>query len=322
MNSNPTWQEYPRPQLQRDRYMLLNGEWKLNNHAVRVPFPPQSALSDFHGEITDEMTYTCSFVLPKDFTLPRTILHFGAVDQIAGVWLNGVYLGQHEGGYLPFAYDISECINVNGSNQLEVRVTDTLSTLYPYGKQCKKRGGMWYTPVSGIWQSVWLENVPDKYISKLTITPDLTGIDISVKASVQGFTAIVDLDDNDTYTVHFENNSGRLQLLNAASDNGTPIIPQLWNTNTPKLYNMTIISGNDRIRTYFALRTIDIININGINRVCLNGEPIFMHGVLDQGYFSHGIYLPASPSKYEDDILNMKELGINTLRKPCPSAYA
>ena len=314
MRNNPIWNEHPKPQLKRDKYTILNGEWKLNNHTINLPFPPQSDLALYNDEISDELVYTHSFIIPDSFTFPRTILHFGAVDQIAEIWLNGAYIGRHEGGYLPFSFDISEHLQKD-NNLLEVRATDTLSTIYPYGKQCNNRGGMWYTPVSGIWQPVWLENVPDEYITEISITPDLKGVGLEIKSTHQGFTAVIDLDSNDTYTIDFTTNSGRIDFDNAVSDNGVPITPKLWNTETPYIYNMRIISGKDIIYSYFALREIKITDINGTNRVCLNGQPIFMHGVLDQGYFMDGIYLPATPDKYEQDILNMKELGINTLRK-------
>ena len=266
MRNNPIWNEHPKPQLKRDKYTILNGEWKLNNHTINLPFPPQSDLALYNDEISDELVYTHNFIIPDSFTFPRTILHFGAVDQIAEIWLNGAYIGRHEGGYLPFSFDISEHLQKD-NNLLEVRATDTLSTIYPYGKQCNNRGGMWYTPVSGIWQPVWLENVPDEYITEISITPDLKGVGLEIKSTHQGFTAVIDLDSNDTYTIDFTTNSGRIDFDNAVSDNGVPITPKLWNTETPYIYNMRIISGKDIIYSYFALREIKITAINGTNRV-------------------------------------------------------
>ena len=173
-NTEQTWKEYPRPQLKRDNWYSLNGIWQLNGHPIRVPFPPQSALSGYTGKIGSKLTYTKTFRLTKQDTYCRTLLHFGAVDQIAEVFLNGIKVGSHTGGYLPFTFDISTAIRYDAENILTVQVIDTLSESLPYGKQKKDRGGMWYTPVSGIWQSVWLEQVPDRYITELKIGEQTT----------------------------------------------------------------------------------------------------------------------------------------------------
>ena len=156
-----TWSNtYPRPQFKRDSFYSLNGEWTLNGQNIIVPYPPQSSLSQYHGEITEQLQYQKTFTLPSDFYQKddRIILHFGAVDQIAKVSINHHELGEHQGGYLPFSFDITDFIKED--NNLIVDVIDTLSHDYPYGKQRKDRGGMWYTPVSGIWQTVWIEAVP------------------------------------------------------------------------------------------------------------------------------------------------------------------
>lgn len=307
--------DYPRPQLKRNTYYLLNGEWLLNGKKIIVPFPPESELSNYNGEITDELVYELDFLFPNNFNLETILLHFGAVDQIANVWLNDEYLGKHEGGYLPFSFDITKIIQKDKLNHLKVIVTDTLSTDYPYGKQRKKRGGMWYTPISGIWQTVWLENLPTNYIKSIQITPDLYGIDISLNSEIKEFSAVIELDNNNTLTHHFNTNTGRIELENAKDDNGNLITKKLWTPDNPHLYNMKIITDCDEIATYFALRQIEIKEVKKTKRVCLNGKPIFMHGVLDQGYFSDGIYLPKDSNEYKNDILRMKELGFNTLRK-------
>ena len=167
INNNINWNTYPRPQLKRPQYSILNGVWKLNGKDIIVPFPPQSELSGYKSLVTDNMVYETCFEVPQHFDKERILLNFGAVDQIAEVWLNGKHIGTHKGGYLPFTYDITDIVDKQQPNNLEVRVTDELSKDYPYGKQCKNRGGMWYTPVSGIWQTVWLENVPTKFKSLL-----------------------------------------------------------------------------------------------------------------------------------------------------------
>ncbi len=301
------WQEYPRPQMKREHWMSLNGMWKLDGDEIRVPFPPQSQLSNCGKKVKDTFTYEKKFMISEALKGERILLHFGAVDQIAEVVLNGKTLGTHEGGYLEFTFDVTDCIERVGENILQVKVTDKLSLDYPYGKQCKKRGGMWYTPVSGIWKSVWLEAVPGKYIERIKITPDLTGSDIELFAGTSGFVVNVKLPSGAVQERHFSENKGRIEIPKEEI--------RLWTPDTPYLYEMTITAGEDKVETYFALRTIEIKNINGINRVCLNDEPIFLHGVLDQGYFPEGIYLPAEEAEYDRDILRMKELGINLLRK-------
>ena len=148
------WEIYPRPQLRRDGFLLLNKGWSCNGKDIRVPFPPQSVLAEYDGNVGSKLTYETTFTVPQSLAKERFLLHFGAVDQVAEVWLNDTCVGRHEGGYLGFSFDVSNCVKREGENKLVVRVTDTLSKKYPYGKQCKKRGGMWYTPVSGSWQSV------------------------------------------------------------------------------------------------------------------------------------------------------------------------
>ncbi len=302
------WQQYPRPQMKRDKYVLLHDDWLLDGKPIRVPFVPQSVLSDFDGEAGTRLTYEATFTIPEAFTMERILLHFGAVDQIAEVWVNGKMVGTHADGYIGFSYDVTDAVFREKENRLVVKVLDTLSKKYPYGKQRKKRGGMWYTPISGIWQNVWLENVPTRYIEKLVIKPDLGGIYIKVKTNdktEQGFKAVVVLDNGEEQIQSFEGMQGYLPIKE----------PRLWTPEEPYLYTMRIITDTDEVETYFALRTITIQNIAGVNRVCLNGKPIFLHGVLDQGYYSDGIYLPAEPEEYKRDILRMKELGMNMLRK-------
>ena len=301
------WKEYPRPQMKRAHWMSLNGMWKLDGEDIRVPFPPQSQLSNYGKKVKDTFTYEKKFTLLENMKGERILLHFGAVDQIAEVILNGKPVGSHEGGYLEFSYDVTDCIKRVGENVLQVKVTDKLDLDYPYGKQCKKRGGMWYTPVSGIWKSVWLEAVPEKYIERIKVTPDLAGSEVELFTGMVVFVVRVKMPDGTILEKTFEGNKGRIEIPEEHR--------RFWTPDAPYLYEMTITAGEDVVETYFALRTIEIKKIDGINRVCLNGEPIFLHGVLDQGYFPEGIYLPAEETEYDRDILRMKELGINLLRK-------
>ena len=295
--------EYPRPQLKRDSFFSLNGEWQLNGQKINVPFAPQSQLSGYRGDIPNNLTYSRKFSLPNGFSLPgqRIRLHFGAVDQMADVQLNGQPVARHVGGYLPFFADVTDALRP-GENTLTVRVLDTLSTDYPYGKQTKKRGGMWYTPVSGIWQSVWMEAVPEAPIETLHIVPDMKGVELTVVC------------DCEVCEISIPGVISRRIQCNVPFRIDVPE-PKLWSPESPHLYSLRVSTRTDRVESYFALRRIEIKNESGRQRVLLNGKPIFINGVLDQGYFADGIFLPASPSEYEADIRRMQELGINLLRK-------
>ena len=192
------WNEYPRPQMKRDSFFCLNGEWEFCTaknsvvpgffgEKIKVPFPPQSVLSGIHRDIpeNDYLFYRKEFSLPENFNRGRVLLHFGAADQYAKVWLNGKLVGEHEGGYEHFSFDITSVLKEK--NVLIVSVTDRMSSfVLPYGKQSAKRGGMWYTPVSGIWQSVWIESVPEEYISSVEIKTGKDFAEFSVKGVSEG----------------------------------------------------------------------------------------------------------------------------------------
>jgi len=304
-SKNTPWTVHPRPQMKRELYHSLNGIWKLEDEEILVPFAPESYLSGYKGKVKDEMTYQKIFTIPNDFTKERILLHFGAVDQVCDVYVNQQFMGHHEGGYLPFTFDITDMVNRHGENIVIVKVKDTLSIEYPYGKQSKNRGGMWYTPITGIWQSVWLENVCEHYIENIKLTPDLNGVYVELTGNINEFEAIVEVATNIWRPFKFKGKKGKIKIDH----------PIHWTCENPHLYPLTIIAGEDKVESYFALRTIGFKNINGVKRVVLNGEPIFMHGLLDQGYYCDGIYLPATPQEYERDVLRMKELGFNMLRK-------
>ncbi len=302
--------EYPRPQFKRDSYFCLNGKWdfKIENRGATVfngeitlPFPVESRISGVERAINDEdlLIYEKSFLLPESFKSKRVILHIDACDQTAKVYVNQTLVGENIGGYLPFSFDITEYLNIQ-ENTLKIIASDPLDLNLPYGKQTKKRGGMWYTKVSGIWQTVWLEAVPENYIQKIKITPDLKGITLQVFGGLDEKTLIF---EGREYV--FKGESFRLDVQN----------PIHWTPDTPYLYYFNLKSGQDEIRSYFALRTADIRDFNGRSYICLNGKPIFCHGLLDQGYFSDGIFLPATPMGFKEDILRMKECGFNMLRK-------
>ena len=317
-NIEKVWEKHPRPQFTRENWYSLNGTWELDGNPIRVPFVPESQLSAYRGEVKSHMTYRKCFATPGFHKQGRILLHFQAVDQIAEVYLNNVYLGRHEGGYAPFTFDITEVLTTE-ENCLTVNVVDELNYEYPYGKQRKKRGGMWYTSTSGIWQSVWLEQVPEVYINSMKLTPDLQGLNVSLEFN-QGREEItvfaeICLHTGEIYKCEWSSSDRYIDMSSIVLADGERYTPQLWSPESPFLYQMTIRAGEDEVKTYFALRMVEIKKIEGVSRVCLNGKPIFMHGVLDQGYFCDGIVTPAEEEEYERDILRMKELGINTLRK-------
>ena len=298
------WQVYPRPQLKRDSYVNLNGLWELAAEdyqgQILVPFCPESQLSGVGKHFPDGsvITYRRNFGLPEDFNRGRVLLHFGAVDQIADIYVNQIHIGSHTGGYESFCFDITDALR--RENTLEVRVIDDLrSHVLPYGKQVLNRGGMWYTPVSGIWQTVWLESVPKNYVNRLDIQVTLESATVTVTPRLSG---TVTADGKDYPLI-----DGKAVI--------TPDSPHLWTPEDPHLYRFTVTAGEDRIESYFALRTLEIKTCKGLPRLCLNGKPYYFHGLLDQGYWPDGLFTPAAPDCYEADILAMKTLGFNMLRK-------
>ncbi|MBQ3068857.1 MAG: glycoside hydrolase family 2, partial [Clostridia bacterium] len=309
------WQDYPRPQLARDSYLNLNGWWEFAvtdsddlpsdyPERIRVPFSPESLLSGVHRVPPEDarLYYRRAFTLPAGFHRERVLLHFGAADQTATVWVNGVELITHEGGYMPFSVDITAVLQEE--NTVVVRVIDRLENpILPYGKQRRDRGGMWYTPVSGLWQTVWAESVPSVYIKriKLDVTAD------TARITVDGVT-------DGTVTVNTPDGAITCPLCDGTAT-VTPENPRLWSPDDPYLYTFTVTAGEDAVRSYFALRTVEVRAVDGIPRICLNGKPVFLHALLDQGYWSDGLFLPAQPSGLDEDIAVAQSLGFNTLRK-------
>lgn len=294
--------EYPRPQLKRDSYICLNGKW---NDGVLVPFPLESAMAGRKKEFNGKYRYHRYFTIPSTFIKDKVILHFGAVDQIAKVYIDNNLVTTHEGGYLPFEVDITKFVKANKQQTLAVEIQDELLHMYPYGKQKKHPGGMWYTPVSGIWQTVWIESVSVDYISHLEITPSLNSVNINIESAASLFDVTVLFKGEKIFKGKFDSPYFDISIPN----------PKLWTPDEPNLYDIEISTEHDSISSYFGLRTVSIEKVNGVPRILLNGKPFFFHGVLDQGYFPEGIYTPNSYKVYEDDILRLKELGINTIRK-------
>ena len=283
--------EYPRPQLRRGSYLNLNGVWdcaftRENSEPVEydceivVPFPPESALSGVGRVLQPDeyLWYRREFALPEGFNAGRVLLHFGAVDQTARVWLNGEDVCVHTGGFLPFSADITELLT-EGANTLVVRVTDgTDRSYHTRGKQKLKPGGIWYTPVSGIWQTVWCESVPENYITSLFITPHLEDGSVELNVGGEGTVRAV-IDGADAY----EFAAGESTLLKLKD-----VRP--WTPEEPYLYKLELALGEDRVESYFALRSVGIgEDRSGKKRLLLNGKPCFMNGLLDQGWWPDGL---------------------------------
>ncbi len=341
---NP-WDIYPRPQLRRRSFYSLNGTWTLNTAEqdsceIQVPFCVESRLSGVmkHPKTGASLIYRKVFRLPEDFWRGRVLLHFGAVDQIARVVVNDRFYGSHEGGYTAFTVDITPSVRRNGENELLVFVEDYLELhTLPSGKQKEKRGGMWYTPVTGIWQSVWLESVPADYIPNLRIrtAKDHVSVDIIPEAGISASSGL------QTPGIHPEGSaensakkpslppvlpiSGHLKYHDGLQEVTVPVKrghaeftvkePHFWSPEDPFLYPFTLSAGADTVESYFALRDIGIGTVNGRPRLLLNGKPYYFHGVLDQGYFDGGIYTPETPAAYEKDLELLKACGFNMLRK-------
>ena len=313
-DTTSSWEDYPRPQMKRDSYLSLCGEWSLwvekknlKTHlgTIRVPFPPESRISGIGRplQIGEQYVYSRTFDLPDEMRRGRLLLHFGAVDQLAEISINSQKAGEHIGGYHPFALDITDFVRA-GENEITVRVTDKLDHSLPYGKQRNKRGGMWYTPISGIWQPVWMECVPLDHIRSLKLTSSLDSITIETEGGKDEKAVVIQFEDG-AKRYCYQGNQVTIKID----------APILWTPDNPYLYTFTLTDGEDTIESYFALRTITIEPTNGQAYICLNGKPMFFHGLLDQGYYSDGIYLPATPEGYRYDILTMKKLGFNMLRK-------
>ena len=297
------WDVYPRPQMKREQWWNLNGQWEFGIHydrKIRVPFCPESELSGIgeHFPEGSPLRYRRTVTLPSGSG--RWLLHFGAADQRAQVYINGKLAGEHAGGYEAFTLDVTDLWQ-EGENEIKVICRDDLTDRsFPYGKQTLTRGGMWYTPVSGIWQTVWMERVPETYIKKLRIVNRGASVTIDTGLSLPGTVTVAGLGQ-------FPLTDGKVTI--------TPENPHFWSPEDPYLYEFTVEAGEDRVESYFALRSLEIKILGGYPRLCLNGKPYFFHGLLDQGYWPDGLLTPPAPESYADDILAMKRLGFNTLRK-------
>ena len=311
--------EYPRPQLRRESFLCLNGTWEYAitdgdrpayyDGEILVPFSPEAPLSGVERILSPEQTlwYRRRFVLPDKFMQDRLLLHFGAVDQCCTVYLNGQAVGSHEGGYLPFCFDVTDALEED--NELVVQVRDFADTsYYSTGKQRHKRGGIWYTPQSGIWGTVWCESVPTDYIQSVRITPlyDIGAVRLDVETAL-GSPVYVEILDGETVVAK-----------GAAIGSTVLDIPDFraWSPDDPFLYNIRLSAEVDRAESYFGMRKTHVAKDNlGIPRLFLNDRPVFHNGLLDQGYWPDGLYTPPSEQAMVEELEAVKRLGFNMLRK-------
>ena len=332
IDKNNPLPEYPRPQFERDSFINLNGVWSYLiskkkteiptafEGEIVVPFSPECQLSGVERVVMpdDFLYYEREFDLPEEFIKGRVILNFGAVDYIAKVYVNGKYVGAHKGGYNPFSFDITDYI-VIGKNRINVTVTDPSNT----GDQCRGKQtlngtGIWYTPQSGIWQTVWLEAVPQQYIRNIRTTPDLDRklfrVETAACGAQPGDVIEVRLYDNGTKVAEGRALSGAPVELNVAE-------PKLWSPASPFLYDMEVAlvrNGRkvDEVQSYTAMRKFSIgRDENDIVRLELNNEPLFQFGPLDQGWWPDGLYTAPSDEALAFDVIKTKELGYNMIRK-------
>lgn len=323
--------EYPRPQMERDLWMNLNGLWdyaitskdsdcpKSFQGKILVPFAIESSLSGVGKRVKadESLWYQRTFSLPSKWKNKRVLLHFGAVDYKAEVWINGVLACTHVGGYTEFSVDITPYLKGRTNQKLNVRVWDpTNEGSQPRGKQVNNPEGIWYTPVTGIWQTVWLEPVSEHYIKGLRITPDIDRQVLIVESELQDA-------KNETLSVSAFDGTEIVATAEGATkvELKMPKNMKLWTPDNPFLYTLSIKLMNgkklvDELSSYAAMRSISKErDKSGILRLCLNHEPIFMFGPLDQGWWPDGLYTAPSDEALLYDLQKTKDFGFNMIRK-------
>ena len=328
--------EYPRPVMEREQWINLNGLWDYSiigcgetlpdnmvpDGRILVPFAVESALSGVGRTLggEHEIVYSRSFFVPSAWKGKRTLLHFGAVDWKTDVWVNGIKVGSHTGGYTPFTFDITDALNSKGENILTVKVWDPTDKGYqPRGKQVSNPEGIWYTPVSGIWQTVWMEPVAETHFENLRITPDIDSRTLTVDPEI-AYPTVSDLVEVKVY-------DGKTLVAEGRSINGEPVqvsMPagmKLWSPDSPFLYSLEVSlfqKGRltDSVESYAAMRKFSTgRDSSGIVRLMLNNEPVFQFGPLDQGWWPDGLYTAPSDEALAYDIRKTKDLGFNMIRK-------
>ena len=324
--------EYPRPQMQRQPWMNLNGLWDYGiapkeqaaapsySGKILVPFAVESALSGVAGRVGKDsvLLYRHTVTLPKDFRNKKVLLHFGAVDWKCDVSVNGVAVGSHTGGYDPFYFDITGALRRSGEQEIRVAVWDpTDDGPQPRGKQVKTPRSIWYTPVTGIWQTVWLEAVPETFIESIRVTPDIDKGTLAVQAKVSAIRGGDELRVSiwDGTKKVAEEISGQQEMSLAVPD------AKLWSPENPFLYDLRItIERNgrtiDEVRSYCGMRKISVeTDGDGFQRMALNNEMLFQYGPLDQGWWPDGLYTAPTDEALQFDIRKTKDMGFNMIRK-------
>ena len=331
VDANNPLPEYPRPQMVRSQWQNLNGVWEFQpgnagdatpvgtklNREICVPFPVESALSGVM-EHHDRVWYRRSFSVPAAWKGKQLMLHFGAVDYESEVFVNGKSLGVHEGGYVPFSYDISAHLKASGPQELIVRVFDpTEAGGQPRGKQTTKPGGIMYTPTTGIWQTVWLEPVAKTSIQDLHMVPDVDAgtvrVTVNARNASPGTMASVRIIDGGKVIKTVEIKPNTEVAIPVAN-------PKLWSPERPFLYNLSASLKNgkttsDRVTSYFGMRKISVGPVNGVQRLLLNNKFVFQMGPLDQGFWPEGLYTAPTDEALKYDIEVTKQLGFNMTRK-------
>lgn len=321
--------DYPSPQLTRTRWENLNGVWQFAParagrappvgtdlaRRILVPFPMESALSGIESHF-DHSWYRRTFTIPGSWSRQHVLLHFGAVDWQASVWVNGRLVGTHRGGYDPFTFDITSALHRDGAQEVIVGVYAPVDGGgEPIGKQRLKPSGIFYTASSGIWQTVWLEPVPADHIDSLLTVPRPDTDTLAVTPATTGGSGD---------TIEATAYAGSRVVGSARGPAGatlTVAVPRarLWSPADPYLYGLTVRLRHDghivdAVGSYFGMRSIAVTSVGGVPKVALNGRPIFMDGTLDQGYWPDGIYTAPTPEALESDLLTEKALGFNTVR--------
>lgn len=333
VNPKSVLPEYPRPLMERSEWQNLNGEWEYAikpvgevepasfDGNILVPFAVESSLSGVQKEVGEknELWYKRSFTVPAKWKGKDVMLNFGAVDWKAEVFVNDVLVGSHKGGYTPFSFNITPFLKGSGAQKLVVRVWDPSDKGYqPIGKQTSNPQGIWYTSVTGIWQTVWLEPVASNHITAVKSIPnvDANALNVTVGASTPCVTSIVEVKLLDKGAVVASAKGMQGQELRLGVKN-----PTLWSPENPYLYDMSItLSQNgkviDQVKSYTAFRKISVEkDKNGILRMCLNNKPLFHYGPLDQGWWPDGLYTAPTDEALLYDIKKTKEWGFNMIRK-------
>ena len=334
INTSAVLPEYPRPIMERNEWKNLNGLWEYAitdlggnvpahfDGQILVPFAVESSLSGVGQRVgaKKELWYSRSFEVPVAWKNKNVLLHFGAVDWKADIWVNDVKVGSHTGGFTPFSFDITAALSGKGNNRLVVKVWDPTDEGYqPRGKQVNNPEGIWYTPVTGIWQTVWLEPVTARHIEELRITPDIDQHLLTVKAHLN-MRAPSDLIEVNVY------DGNQLVATGKSINDEAVVIPmpedaKLWSPDFPFLYTLKVMlkSDNkilDQVNSYAAMRKYSTKrDANGIVRLELNNQPLFQFGPLDQGWWPDGLYTAPTDEALVYDIQKTKDLGFNMIRK-------